>query len=82
MRCLNWRVVAALGLLALGVAVVAPEFGLPTLMVAAALACPLSMMLMMRGQALRCRTPQGQKDAEIARLRAEVEELKAERPVR
>lgn len=51
-----------------------------------ALACPvgmgLMMWMMMRGQALRCRTPQGQKDAEIARLRAEVEELKAERPVR
>ncbi len=47
--CLNWKVVAGLGVVGLIVWVVAPQFvwaALPVLLVAA---CPLSMLFMMRG---------------------------------
>lgn len=53
--CLNWKVLGALGLVALGVWAVAPSLigvVLPLLLVAA---CPLSMLLMMRGgQGAQC----------------------------
>ena len=47
--CLNWRVVAGLAVVAIGVWVFAPHLigaALPLLIVAA---CPLSMLVMMRG---------------------------------
>jgi hypothetical protein len=47
--CLNWKIVAGLGVVGLGVWVVAPSLiwaVLPLLILAA---CPLSMLLMMRG---------------------------------
>ncbi|MBI3979687.1 MAG: DUF2933 domain-containing protein [Chloroflexi bacterium] len=47
--CLNWKVVAGLAALGLGIWVVAPNLvgaALPLLLLAA---CPLSMLLMMRG---------------------------------
>src|SRR5260221_14197349 len=47
--CLNWKVIAGLAIAALGVWVMAPQLlaaALPVLILAA---CPLSMLLMMRG---------------------------------
>lgn len=47
--CLNWKVIAGLAIAALGVWVLAPQLlaaALPVLILAA---CPLSMLLMMRG---------------------------------
>src|SRR5260370_17177523 len=47
--CLNWKVIAGLAIAALGVLVLAPQLlaaALPVLILAA---CPLSMLLMMRG---------------------------------
>lgn len=47
--CLNWKVIAGLAVVGLGIWLLAPEFAaaaLPLLLVAA---CPLSMLLMMRG---------------------------------
>ena len=47
--CLNWKVIGGLALLALGIWVVSPNLlaaALPVLLLAA---CPLSMLLMMRG---------------------------------
>jgi hypothetical protein len=47
--CLNWKVIGALALLGLGIWAVSPNLlaaALPVLLVAA---CPLSMIVMMRG---------------------------------
>ena len=82
MRCLNWKVIGALAAAGLGVYVFAPGWAaaaLPLLIVAA---CPLSMLLMMR--AMRpmgsSKTTDVPDDAdEVARLRAEVATLRAER---
>ena len=88
MRCLNWKVMAALAAAGLGVYVFAPGWAaaaLPLLIVAA---CPLSMLLMMRamGSMGSCKTTDRAGDAddadEVARLRAEVAMLRAERQSR
>lgn len=47
--CLNWKVVAGLAVMAAGIRVVAPQVFLSALPVLAVLACPLSMLIMMRG---------------------------------
>lgn len=83
MRCLNWKVIAALTAAGLGLyaSAVAAD-ALPLLIVAA---CPLSMLLMMRamGPLGRSKTTDGTDDAaEVARLRAEVATLRAERQSR
>jgi len=49
MKCLNWKVIGGLGVVALGVWALAPNLigaALPLLVFAA---CPLAMLLMMRG---------------------------------
>lgn len=85
--CFNRRVLIGLGLVALGVLVVAPgAFSrvLPLLVVAA---CPLSMLLMMRGMSGTggsCQTGKATRGAadgtdEIGRLRSEIAQLRAER---
>lgn len=86
--CFNRKVLLGLGAVALGVLAFAPQFfssALPLLFVAA---CPLSMLLMMRGMSggsTSCERSQGGSapagvDAatEIARLRDEVQRLRAE----
>ena len=87
--CLNWRVVAGLALVGGGVWVLAPNLvgaALPLLLVAA---CPLSMLLMMRGMQQRQPAPPpapgrlpagtGQTREEyLAALRAEQEEIARE----
>src|SRR6266545_8066465 len=47
--CLNWKVVAGLAVVGLGVWVVAPNLVWAAVPVLVVLACPLSMLLMMRG---------------------------------
>lgn len=47
--CLNWRVVAGLAVVGLGTWVVAPNLVWATVPVLLVLACPLSMLFMMRG---------------------------------
>lgn len=90
--CINWKVVGALALVGLAVFAVAPNLvgaALPLLVLAA---CPLSMLVMMRAMSRggRCQTSsdaaagQSRSDptdgaAELARLRAEVDQLRAER---
>lgn len=98
MKCFNPKVLGGLALAALAVFLVAPgafSTVLPLLFLAA---CPLSMVLMMRGMSGgQCGTrgseagQEGQTaatgavsstttaEAEIARLRAEVDQLKAEK---
>ena len=47
--CLNWKVVAGLAAVGLGIWVVAPSLVWAALPILVVLACPLSMLLMMRG---------------------------------
>lgn len=77
MRCLDGRVLAGLAALVAVVIVVQPQWALPALAVGIALACPLSMtVLMRRGGA--CATASRDRQAEIAGLRAEIAELRQE----
>ncbi len=90
MMCLNRKVIGGLAVAALAVLVFAPSaFSrvLPVLLVAA---CPLGMLLMMRGATGACQRKESEAGqaaagstpdaaAEIARLRHEVEELRAGR---
>lgn len=77
MRCLNWRVLAGLAVLVAAVVVVQPQWALPMLAVGIALACPLSMMVLMR-RGGGCATGSQDRQAEIAWLRAEIEQLRQE----
>jgi Protein of unknown function (DUF2933) len=51
--CLNWKVLAALGVVGGGLLVVSPQLALRALPFLAFAACPLSMILMMRGMTSR-----------------------------
>jgi hypothetical protein len=80
--CLNWRIVAGLAAVGLGIWVVAPNLlagAIPLLLLAA---CPLSMLIMMRGmQGSQCAsTPQQvARPAPVAQTRAEqLADLKAQ----
>ncbi|MGH9267290.1 MAG: DUF2933 domain-containing protein [Acidimicrobiales bacterium] len=88
--CLNRKVLVSLALVGVGIYLFAPGLigaAVPLLVV---LACPLSMVFMMRGMSggSRCETGTettqadaslGQQQAgELARLRAEVDQLRAE----
>ena len=81
--CINWKVVGALAAAAAGIYLVAPGLLGAALPVLALLACPLSMLVMMRAATPgeSC-PPVGDPEAEaseIARLRAEVAELRSGR---
>lgn len=76
MKCLNWKVIAALAAAAGALYLVTPgsfAAALPLLVVAA---CPLSMLVMMRAMRAGggCHAP----DGEVAALRAEVAGLRAQ----
>ena len=47
--CLNWKVLAGLAVVAVSIFVVAPQLALSALPILLLLACPLSMLFMMRG---------------------------------
>ncbi len=81
MKCLNWKVLAALAAVGVGVYALAPDLvaaATPLLVLAL---CPLSMLLMMRamgsGSGKSGETPSNRTDTsgELAQLRAEVAEL-------
>ncbi len=87
--CINWKVVAGLAVAGLGVYALAPNLigaALPILVLAA---CPLSMVVMMRAMSGRgsCDTQVASEGGaataarqdELAELRAEVAQLRAER---
>lgn len=90
MMCLNRKVVGGLAVAALAVLVLAPAAFNRALPLLVAAACPLGMLLMMRGASRACQRTKDEADqadagstpdaaAEIARLREEVEELRAGR---
>lgn len=83
MRCFNWKVFAALGAVGLALWAVAPGLAAAALPLLVLAACPLSMILMMRamGPTASCdrdSAPDNSSD-EVAKLRAEVAALRAER---
>jgi Protein of unknown function (DUF2933) len=49
--CLNWKVLAGLAVVGVGIWIVAPQFAFAALPVLLVAVCPLSMLLMMRGMA-------------------------------
>ncbi len=90
--CFDKRVWIGLGVLAIGLLVVDPRAGWVALPVLAGLACPASMLFMMRGmrhpadsamaapggeQAAGTGGAERDRAAEIARLRREIQQLKA-----
>ena len=90
MMCLNRKVIGGLAAAALAVLLFAPSAFGRVLPVLVAVACPLGMLLMMRGATGACQRKEGEAGqaaagstpdaaAEIARLRREVEELRAGR---
>ena len=85
MKCVNWKVVAALAAAGLGLWAIAPGLATAALPLLVLAACPLSMVLMMRAMGSsdeNCTRPQAAPREEIEGLRAEVAELRAEREVR
>lgn len=78
MRCLDRRVL--IGLAGIGVAVLfaRPHWLGPVLPLLVVLACPLSMLLMMRRGKSNCATnPNSEADHELAGLRSEIAHLRA-----
>jgi hypothetical protein len=77
--CFDRRVWIGLGVLAVGLLVADPRAGWVALPVLAGLACPLSMLLMMRSMRRPAAAGDAERDrdAEIARLRREIQQLKA-----
>src|SRR5207249_8449136 len=73
--CLNWKVVAGLAVVGLGVWVIAPNLVWAAVPVLVVLACPFSMLLMMRGMgSAQCATQIEQeyrpRAEQLAQLRA------------
>ncbi len=90
--CFGKRAWIGLGVLAAGLLIAGPQAGWVALPVLAGLACPVPMIVMMRGmrrgagrgtaapggeQAAGSRAADGERAAEIARLRREIELLRA-----
>lgn len=86
MKCFNWKVIAALAAMGIGLYALAPGAALAAVPLLVLAACPLSMLLMMRamGSMGSCKTKDDvQTNAdEVAQLRAEVAALRAERQSR
>jgi hypothetical protein len=88
--CLNWKVIAGLAVVGLGIWAVAPNFVWAALPLLLFLACPISMLLMMRGmQGGQCATQGGQvrpatgvgltRDEQLAELKAQLARAQAQR---
>lgn len=87
--CFNWKVLAGLGAVGAGAYLLAPELALGALPLLLVLACPISMLLMMRGmqgtgggEGSHCahegqQTPQAtgslMREGRLAQLRAELQ---------
>ena len=79
MRCLNRRVLIGLAGIGVAVLVVRPAWLGAVLPLLVVLACPLSMLLMMRGGSSSCETTTSRAtDEELAGLRTEIARLRAE----
>lgn len=86
MKCLNWRVIAALAVVGAGTYLLVPGVAAAVVPLLILAMCPLSMVLMMRAMGSMGRGKTGD-DAgarqatvdEVGRLRAEVAALRAER---
>lgn len=92
--CFDKRVWAGLAVLGVVLLLAEPRLGWAALPVLAGLACPVSMLFMMRGmgrspagaprmpggQPPDAQPPGAQRAAEIARLRREIEQLKEQAP--
>ena len=87
--CFNWKVYAGLGVVGLGIWIVAPNLVIAALPLLLLLACPISMALMMRGMGgNQCAMQEAQTDrmehanvtpdARLADLRAQREALTCE----
>ncbi|MGH3738755.1 MAG: DUF2933 domain-containing protein [Micromonosporaceae bacterium] len=89
MKCYDKRVLIGLGAIAVGVLVLYPQWALAALPVLVVLACPLSMLLMMRtmNRGGQCETEaqpgiaSADRDAEIASLHEEINILKAQQKI-
>jgi hypothetical protein len=88
--CLNWKVIAGLAVVGLGIWAVAPNVVWAALPLLLFLACPISMLLMMRGmQGGQCATQGGQvrsstgvgltRDEQLAELKAQLARAQAQR---
>ncbi|MBW3556529.1 MAG: DUF2933 domain-containing protein [Actinobacteria bacterium] len=89
MKCFNWKVIAALAAIGLGLYALAPGAATAALPLLVLAACPLSMLLMMRAMGSMggggCKTKNDASDTnsdEVAQLRSEVAALRAERQSR
>ncbi len=86
MKCFNWKVIAALGAIGIGLYALAPGAAVAAVPLLVLAACPLSMLLMMRamGSMGSCKTKDDSRPNadELAQLRAEVAALQAERQSR
>lgn len=86
MKCFNWKVIAALAAIGIGLYALAPGAAVAAVPLLVLAACPLSMVLMMRamGSVGSCKTKDdAHTDAdEVAQLRTEVAALRAERQSR
>ena len=86
MKCFNWKVIAALAAVGVGLYALAPGAAAAAVPLLVLAACPLSMVLMMRamGSMGSCKTKDGAQTNpdEVAQLRAEVATLRAERQSR
>ena len=76
MLCLDRRVLIGLGAVGLGVFLLKPSWLGATIPLLVALACPLSMLIMMRRDAPAHTT--GRADGDVDELRAEIARLRAE----
>lgn len=81
MKCFNWKVIGALAAIGIGLYGLAPGAAAAAVPLLILAACPLSMLLMMRamGSMGSCKTNGATNADEVARLRAEVAALRAER---
>lgn len=84
MKCLNWKVIAALAAVGVGLYALVPGLAVAAVPLLVLAVCPLSMLLMMRamGSMGSCKTKDdttGTNSDELAQLRAEVAALRAER---
>ena len=87
MKCLNWKVIAALAAVGVGVYALAPGLAVAAVPLLVLAVCPLSMLLMMRamGSMGSCKTKDDTtrtNASELAQLRAEDAALRAERQSR